>query len=67
MTMYLWHSEGMSRRNMGLLYAAGELISKHGGPWLLGADFNMTPDDLALANEWLLKVGGVIRAPATPT
>ena len=49
LSLYLWHSEGFSRRTMELLWAAGELITKHGGPWILRADFNMTPADLAAA------------------
>jgi hypothetical protein len=67
LTMYLWHSEGLSQRNLELLWAAGEVIVAHGGPWLLGADFNMSPEELGQAGGWLAKIGGVIQAPAVPT
>ena len=66
-SMYLWHSEGLSRRNMELLCAAGDVIIKHGGPWLIGADFNMPPEELSQASRWLAKIGGVIKAPNVPT
>ena len=67
LSLYLWHSEGLSRRNLELLWAAGEVIAEHGGPWILGGDFNMTPGDLAAAKEWLNRIGGDIRAPDVPT
>ena len=44
LALYLWHSEGLSNKNLQILWDAGELITKHGGPWLIGADFNMTPE-----------------------
>ena len=56
LSMYLWHSEGLSRRNMNLLCAAGERIVRHGGPWMIGADFNLPPDELAQASAWLSKL-----------
>ena len=52
---------------MDLLWAAGEVVVRHGGPWMLGADFNMTPEELAQATGWLATVGGVFQAPTTPT
>ena len=41
----LWHSEGLTRRNLIILQAVGKDIARFGGPWLL-ADFNITPKDL---------------------
>ena len=66
-SVYLWHTEGLSARNLSILNAAGEAVAKHGGPWLLGGDFNMEPQELAVASRWLSKIGGVIRAPETAT
>ena len=40
----LWHSEGLTRRNLIILQAVGNDIARFGGPWLL-ADFNITPKD----------------------
>ena len=65
--MYMWHSEGLSSRNSDLLYAAGDAIVKHGGPWMIGADFNMAPEELMQASHWLNTVGGTIKSPSTPT
>ena len=52
---------------MQLLWEAGKIIAEHGGPWVIGADFNMPPDELAKADEWLRRIGGTIRAPTLPT
>jgi hypothetical protein len=35
------------------------------GPWIIGGDWNCTPQDLA-ATGWLQKVGGTIHAPTAP-
>ena len=67
---YLWHSEGVTHRNLELLQAAGDLVVGHGGPWLMGGDFNMTPEELTsdeAARAWLDKIGGRIVAPKSPT
>ena len=66
-SVYLWHSEGLSDRNMSVLHAAGDAIAKFGGPWLMGGDFNMTPAELQRAHAWLKQIGGQIRAPELPT
>ena len=66
-SVYLWHSEGLTTRNMEILHAAGEAIARFGGPWVLAGDFNMTPSELARAHEWLGRTAGDIVAPATPT
>jgi ribonuclease HI len=66
-SVYLWHSEGLTDRNLALLYAAGDAVIAHGGPWVLAGDFNMTPEELAVADTWLRRVGGRVFAPALPT
>ena len=66
-SIYLWHSEGLSERNVALLHAAGEAIASFGGPWMMGGDWNMEPEELMRAQGWLARVGGTIRAPEAPT
>ena len=36
------------------------------GPWIIGGDFNCTPEEL-IATGWLKKVGGIVHAPKSPT
>ena len=67
LSMYLWHSEGLSSRNWQILLEAGGVIAKHGGPWIIGAEFNMPEKQLGEAERWLRRIGGVIRAPSIPT
>ena len=67
-SIYLWHSEGLSDRNRTILDAAAEAIRRFGGPWLMAGDFNMTPQDLRDGMEaWLDKLGGKVIAPPEPT
>eukprot|EP00972_Heterocapsa_arctica_P075083 11079369-Heterocapsa_arctica.AAC.1 len=67
MSVYLWHTEGLTERNIGILNAAGEAAARFGGPWLLAGDFNMTPSELQQAQGWLERIGGVIVAPQLTT
>ena len=66
-SVYLWHTEGLTTRNLAILNAAGEAVARHGGPWIMVGDFNMTPEELQGAHEWLRKIGGKITAPREPT
>ena len=34
-SVYLWHTEGLSPRNMAILKAAGEAAAHFGGPWIM--------------------------------
>ena len=65
-TVYLYHTEGLSARNLDLLQALAAIISRLKGPWVLAGDFNLQPKEL-IASGWLLLVGGVIKAPALET
>ena len=68
LTVYLWHTEGMSVRNVEILAQAGEIIRQHRGPWLVGGDFNLPPDAFQKkAGWWLEKVGGSIQASGETT
>jgi ribonuclease HI len=66
LSVYLWHSEGMTARNVELLEAAGAAIAQYGGPWVLAGDFNMTPEQLS-EHDWLRSVGGIVKAPDDTT
>ena len=67
-SVYLWHTEGLTESNRVILEAAGEAITNFGGAWLLGGDFNMAAEDLQWGmHAWLKKFGGKIFASAAPT
>ena len=66
MSLYLHHSEGLSEANKLILEAAAAFLATVRGPWIVAADWNMTPETLA-ASKWPDLVGGVIRAPDGPT
>ena len=55
-----------AKSNLDLLDSAAFTIQSLVGPWLVGGDWNCTPEELA-ATGWLEKVGGVVHAPGTPT
>ena len=67
-SVYLWHSEGLADRNRKILEVAAEAVVRHGGPWMIVGDFNMTPPDLqAEMDHWLQRINGQIFAPKENT
>ena len=56
MSTYLWHSEGMTPRNMAILEQAGAHARMFKGPSLLAGDFIMTPERLGEEAGDLLRV-----------
>ena len=66
LSLYLWHSEGLTARNLELLQTLAQAISRLRGPWLLARDFNITPQELS-ASGWLQLVRGLVHAPQAPT
>ena len=61
-SVYLWHTEGLTDRNKGLLNAFAEQIIDYGGPWVLCGDYNFEPSvlcDSEWGSQWLKLVGGV--------
>ncbi len=67
-SLYLWTSEGMTRRNVALVETALAAASACGCAWLLGADWNATPRELREAVGTMLdRAGAVIRAPSEAT
>ena len=65
-SIYLRDSEGITEENLLILQEAAVAIKQLRGPWVLGGDWNLTPDTLRATN-WLSLVGGVVVAPMAPT
>jgi hypothetical protein len=65
-SLYMWCTEGLSKRNLDLLQCVAQVIAGLCGPWVLAADFNVAPDVLA-ASGWLSLVRGKIVACSSPT
>ena len=65
-SMYLRHSEGASEANLDLLQQVAGSLRRVRGQWLIGGDFNMSPEDLAKIG-WLSLVQGVIHRPHAAT
>eukprot|EP00973_Karenia_brevis_P061213 8511242-Karenia_brevis.AAC.1 len=66
LTLYLWHSEGPSCRNLDLLQAAAGVIRQLRGPWVIAADWNMCPNTLR-GTGFLELVHGCIQASGQAT
>ncbi len=65
--VYFWTGEGLSRRNLRLLEAAGALARRHGGLWIICADFNFEPMQLKPYSDWMDNMRAVVAAPNAPT
>ena len=62
MSAYLWTNEGLSPRNLDLLQCLAHVLSTIDGPWVVGADWNLTPADLEAAG-WLALCAAPSRRP----
>ena len=65
-SIWLHDSQGVSEANLLLPDQAAATLSLLQGPWLIGGDWNITPEQLQ-ATSWLGLVDGVIFAPTHPT
>ena len=65
-TVYLYHSEGLSDRNLNILQALAAIISRLKGPWIIAGDFNLDPAEV-IGSGWLMLVDGLLRAPVVET
>ena len=64
---YLVSGIGISApQNLDLLHCLVGMLKRISGPWIIGGDFNGTPEEL-VANGWLKLVGGKIHRPVMPT
>eukprot|EP00973_Karenia_brevis_P021664 2980076-Karenia_brevis.AAC.1 len=66
MSIWLRDSEGLSEANMLLLEAAAVSLGTATGPWIVGGDWNISPQLLAQSG-WLQMVQGTIVATTLPT
>ncbi len=66
LTAWPHHTEGATERNIDILDRLARAIDSVKGPWLVGADWNITPEAL-LATGWLDLVDGVVVAPMGAT
>ena len=64
--LYLKDSEGASETNLNLLQEVAAFLSCLTGPWIIGGDWNMSPQTLETTN-FAAMVRGVIVAPSSPT
>ena len=64
--MYLRHDEGMSPDNRSFLEGTAAELARLTGPWIIGTDANMNPDELRQSG-WLELVNGRLVAPELAT
>ena len=64
---YFWTGEGLTERNLRLLERAGDVARAFGGLFLIGGDFNMTPEELDAMRSWLDRMGVAVVRPEGPT
>eukprot|EP00973_Karenia_brevis_P087694 12162236-Karenia_brevis.AAC.1 len=65
-SVYLRCSEGCSAANLDILQELASILKRVRGQWLVGGDFNMTPEMLQQSG-WLALTGGVLHRPRSPT
>jgi len=66
-SVYLKDTIGVhAQHNLDTLHGMMLALKAVRGPWCVGGDWNCTPEELE-ATGWLKLVGGVIKAPPTPT
>ena len=65
-SVYLKDSVGASETNLNLLQEVATFLSCVKGPWVIGGDWNMSPQ-LLESTQFLSMVHGVIVAPDSPT
>ena len=61
-SVWLYPGEGLSRRNLDLLYAVGKVLRSLSLPFVLAGDFNVSAACIA-SSGWVEAVGGTIVTP----
>ena len=64
-SVYLWPSEGLSERNVGILRELGEHAASHGKAWVAGGDWNMDPEALC-SSRWPERLRAYVKAVTDP-
>ena len=68
LSAYLWHSEGLTARNLRIILTALAAAKAHGGPWVLAGDFNNPPSVIEHGMSAALKAAGAaVIATKVPT
>ena len=65
-SVYLRDSEGLSEANLAILTQLAALLRSLSGPWVVGGDWNIQPQQLQ-ESRWLDLVRGTIHATSQPT
>ena len=65
-SIWLKDSEGLSEYNLRLLAVLISVVSEFRRPWVLGGDWNMSPEQLTTSGA-LEILGGTVVAPELPT
>eukprot|EP00969_Alexandrium_andersonii_P314472 13892230-Alexandrium_andersonii.AAC.1 len=65
-SVYLKDGDGLGETNLAILAELAAFLGALRGPWVVGGDWNISPEVLVSSN-WLQAVGGVVEAPAQPT
>ena len=65
-SVWLRDTEGMTDENMAILQAVSQALTKLKGPWILGGDWNMPPEEL-MKSGWVDSIEGVIVATKSNT
>ena len=60
LSVYLWHTEGASSRNVEIILRALSIARNHGGPWAMLGDFNCSLGELASAMGAALQAAGAV-------
>eukprot|EP00959_Pyramimonas_sp_CCMP1952_P290127 6068339-Pyramimonas_sp.AAC.1 len=66
LSVYFYHSQGVSGDNVGLLAGLGKFLGSLSVPWILGCDANMGPQTSGLVS-WCTELGAAIVAPTSTT
>ena len=67
-SIYLFHSEGMTARNRSLFQRAMAVVRAYGSPWIIAGDFNESPE--VILQQWgstLEKTDSFVIAPNQST
>ncbi len=64
-SLYLHNGEGLTQRKLDLLQAVAVILASIKALWMVAADFQNSPEDLARSG-WPALVGGVLIAPSEP-
>ncbi len=66
-TLYAWDMEGLTTRNVRLITEAVRVGRSHGGVFVIGGDFNCTPQQLAAHAGLLASLGVTVAAANSAT